>query len=732
MNKKFAKISSTALSCNWPPLGTGRFQSTLFILGFVTFAWFMVYLTVAPQMERMFFPIKPDFNMNYLYRAVQMDECYLQNCPAMKDIREQAIEDIRELAIQASLQKEQGMTTGPLTRHEYISGPYLVTYTHLYSFLMYSIKNILSWPWMQIDFVFRIFGTILISVGIAYWLLKIYGPVSAGLALPFLIGLDNFLPEHGLSLVTPGSLSMGTSLLFWGILLHRRGRVGAWLLFMILIQMTLHTVGVGYTLITLGMFLFLQGWPVQRKSVIVIFLGVVLVFLYYALLLNSERPLGFSAHISMISKNQSLASVDSVFQFSDFMGYVNKWTHLFGIGNILALIAISTVLTLSIAKKNIAFPVSLFLHSGLLIVSIFYSYFTEGIFQRYWMVMSVFLTGAFACFLVILLEFVLTATPFMGHFKQDVPSRQSLSFSRKGGITVSIMLAMILLAYSINLDVINEKIGRYPVSVRAQKLVMEKNYPFDPKQPSLLFDEGFPCRKVLYVDEGTPYLNDAPTTLVHTYFIHGAMNCGALLYRMAHNPNNHMGRAYLEKFRSDISHVVFINMTHTGSHPVSLRDGKVQFDFYKEVGSVKWRFMLNNPGQEKAIVSLRGIKDNGPYGAELALFVLQPGWKGWVGTQVPDKVLGESFGLVVKNGRDVRLEGTRLGEEGGRDLLWPWDQGIAMSFTNYIKGPRSLREKMRRTTRFTVSEMVPGFPLEGVVIGDQGYSVLAEIPPPRP
>ncbi|MBF0603955.1 MAG: hypothetical protein HQL07_09705 [Nitrospirae bacterium] len=702
---------NNSIRFDWPVFGTGKFQFVLFLIGLTVFSFHIIFLTVVPDTKRIFFPNKPDFNVNYTYKSAILSECFFQKCPALIDARDHVNH------------------SDSVKDKELVAGTFLTEYTHLFSFIVIAVKKIFSFSWLDSYHSVRIFFSVVIPGGFAYLLYMIFGPASAGMALIFLVGVDSFLPEHGLLVVSPSCISMGLAALFWGILIHHRGDVGGWILPMILIPMGIHTVGMTFAGITLGYFVALQGWPVRRRNLALFFMGVLLILFYYFYVMDSEYPLGFKAFASLVSKNGLITFRMEQMSFADVMRYVSVWMKLFGLGVFSFSVVLCSVLVLSVTKKRFELPLLLSALVALMLFFISYTNYAEGIFQRFWIVSSVLLTGiAAAFFLMVLDNLLIIIDKITGH---NMLEHGSFYFSKRNIFMATAMISIVVIVYAYHINNIFDKgdIGNTnSIVYKYKKAVLEADYSFDPDQVRLLFDKDFPCNKVLYANVGDSYIDDGTWVMVATYLMYGALDCGALMYSMVHEPENIHGRTYLENYRDSITHAVFISEVHTTSSPLSVQSGKIQFKFLKEAESMAWRFSFNNPGPEEAVVGLRGIVRDGPYGEEVGQFILPPQWKGNVSLKLSQKVSGQAFGLILKKGTDVWLQGTRLGEE-HNDLLWPWDQGLEMTFTNRVIWPTSISKVTRRTTRFTVSEMFPKFPISGTVIGDHGFSVLAKITP---
>ncbi|MBF0165608.1 MAG: hypothetical protein HQM01_14090 [Magnetococcales bacterium] len=703
---------------NWPPLGTGQVAHQFFYFCSFVFLLFMIFVTIIPQSNRHYFPVKAT-GMNYLHRVVQAEECFFQDCPALQDIKSQVWQ-----------------TSGAINPNSLEQmGQYFPTYFVLHSSLVYAIKTIFNITYLKAYFIFNIFGSILVAIGISYFLLSLFGPSVAGLAVICLIGLDGRMPEHGFSLIAPGSVCIGTTMFFWGILIRRRGDVGGWILAMILVSITLHQIGVGLSGISLAGFLLLQRWPWQRRNIL-IFLAGIAILIFYLLL-----PKFITQPVIGIDRGVHLFSLAKLLSFTNLS---SSWTHivmvgdslweLFSLNRMVAVVIVLIVFGITLFGKNYAFNIYFIFISGLCLVTILFTnaQVKLNLFDRYWIVMAILLLGAVVVPVCYFAEFLLFIN--RRHFclsGEQTTFWTRLSRSSQELILVCAYFGLVVLSYFIHLSYIDSARSVPSPVDKIKDLSQRANYPFDPGQPALLRDKRMPCNKVFYINAGENYVNDATQMMVFAYLMEGAIRCGALLYSTFadhEEPKNTTGREFIEQHRNDITHIAFVNVVHTSPIPLSVRQGDIRFRFWKESGFQVWRFLLKNPGSTESRVHLQSVDDHDGPDKALASYTLPPGWEGWVEAPIPVWQSDKDYRLTQEHGGDAWLRGLRLGNE-PTDLYWPWDQGIEMRFTNYIIENKKRLEVMHRTTRFTVSELTPEFPVSGKVVADRGMSALALVTP---
>jgi hypothetical protein len=771
-NKAWTWLESVPIL--WPVLGRGKVQFGVFIFGFLLFSSFIFYFSIVPQSERQSLPAWTTMgSMIIINRAAQIEQCYVQDCPALQDLNAQSSPTKSKLSLSAKLESQRG--------------PYFTTYNHLNSAMVWLLKKS-GLSWIDSYQVVRAFSTLLIAVGIAYWLFVLFGPTAAGLALALLVGMYDSLPEPGIFFVIPGTISMGVSMLFWGIIVQKRGDVGFWLPIMVIIPMAIHPYGVGAGGITLGIFFLFRVWSHTRRDILLFVAGWSGIVAFYLISFFVTKPeFGIFTTLAK-SENTESANLWSI-NFDSIpyvMSIIEKWAIILGINNFAILTITASVILLSLVRKNFSPSIVLSLLLGLCIVAIFSGSLAIPAINRYWVALSVFLVGVFSVFIlsvisiflyflkkqtislllllaliigVILsiglyeysaitkclpcfglfltitaiacLAFILETSYLLNNRSKSLEQRYILwwkmTHAQIEAGTIIVLLGLLLAGQFVHHRTI---FGKYYARESPRDLVNDYaarfNYIFDFTQPPMLHNPEHPCKKVLYLSGKENY---GTTILNLMYFTEGAMNCGALFYKFISDPDNTQALAFYEKHKSEITHIVFLNPVHIyKSTPISIHEADLNFKFWKDVSGKPWRFLLKNTGIERAVISLKLTSTDSMNTTEFASFSVPPKWEGWVETQLPSHASERQFTLV-DSGQSVLLKGVRLGDEKNR-LHWPWDQGVEISFNTYQLEHGRPKSRARLIKKFTISESELGVKIPtGKVVADRGMSALAIVPP---
>ncbi len=140
-------------------------------------------------------PIEPDDSYGYILKAAQIDDCFLQRCPALADLREQTTAPSDDPPTANSRYREYHRT--------------LFQFHPLHSLILYILhKTGLSWEGAYA--ATQVVGMVLLGCAAAYFMFAVWGAGGAGIALTIL-ALTLFA-KHGLHTVVPSNLTTGLAL----------------------------------------------------------------------------------------------------------------------------------------------------------------------------------------------------------------------------------------------------------------------------------------------------------------------------------------------------------------------------------------------------------------------------------------------------------------------------------------------------------------------------------------
>ena len=187
------------------------------------------YLAVALAFQGFVFGARtslpePDDAYTYILKSAQIAEgCALQDCPALNSLR-------------AELATKSADPDAEWSRYR-LWGRVFLVYHPLYSGLLLAL-NKAGLSWEAAFAVLSCFGVILIGAGIGFFLLTLWGPAAASLAL-LLLAFSAF-PGQGLVYIVPSNMALGLG--FFALAFALRGwrwSMAATILLMVL----MHPVG---------------------------------------------------------------------------------------------------------------------------------------------------------------------------------------------------------------------------------------------------------------------------------------------------------------------------------------------------------------------------------------------------------------------------------------------------------------------------------------------------------
>ncbi|MBF0421578.1 MAG: hypothetical protein HQL73_01150 [Magnetococcales bacterium] len=643
-------------------------------------------------------------------QAVLLEQCRLKKCAVLQDLEEQILGNRSKLF------------------QEHFSS-FLSLYSPINALVLVGVKNMFGLNWIDTFLTVRYASAVLISTGVGYWLFRLLGPASAGLAMIFLAGIR--FPEQGFNYIAPSNITMGLFLLFWGVLIHRRGDIGLWFPIVLFFLLGVHPIAVGFAGVTMAAFLVLRPWPLNRRDLLLL-MAAALTFLIervvanlpttgYNIILNAHNTQGFDL---------------SGFNFPYALQLSRYLMSVLGLGKESLAAIILVTLGIAILRKDYIFPAFFLLLSMLCLAALFHNSGAapSATFERYWFCLGILLTTVVAHFSVLILTiiFYFLKKRFIWLSSANHRSGRLWSIPPMEPMLALLCLGIIASAQAIHQQAIHRHNGMPTLAEKVAIVAQSGNYQFDPNQPPILKHPRHPCSKVLYVNGGKNFFNEANNLLLFSYLAHGATDCGAILYSVVTATDDKKGQLFFNKHRQDITHVAFINQVHVSPVPVTVAEGNLRFQFWKEMTNMPWRFLFHNPGTDTSIITLERLTNDNHDRVEVARFTLKPKWHDWVQTWIPHELPGQYHYIMnYVEGGDPILLGMRFGNE-KTDLLWPWNQGVEMNFISYRLERKRQFELMDRATRFTVAELAPELGLTGQVVSDRGFSALAIVGPNPP
>jgi len=662
----------------------------VFLLGLLIYLTVQLRLVLIPILNRSV-PVEADDAYTYIIKASEMESCFLQDCPALVDLREQ---------LTAPTSKEQ---TTWLRYREYSRA--FVVYHPLHSLLMVGLHKT-GLTWEAAYNVITVSGVIFIGLAIGYLLYVLWGPLVAGIALA---GLSiNLFPGQGLHYIVPSNLSLGIAIFTWAAIIHKKDGARWIMVAGILAMITIHTTGRLYALIALALFWILTGWRkpwrMPRQSVIAAGLGLFLVALSFGLPLIISRP-------ELIVRpdptppdwqpRQGLLN-----NITTAVAIVISWCVSLG-GLWIAGLLVVAGLYFTPRPRLKPVLVLFILLGAVTIATLFYvlpRYPAEA-FGRIWVAFAILLMGLIAQ------AFAGWVSVLSGWLTAVIQHGMPPLFRPKWVLSIqswTLVGLVVLGAAFLRAAFVDVTSGARVMSLTAEIMTEKQNTSLDPAQPRLLLSKG--CGRVLYMDE----------VPMHFYFTRGALECGAVYYPGVEKTADK--KLWLSN-KKDIRYVVAWNPRVasgriTGGSNLALAPGD-QLAIYglaaRPLNSLS--IYVENPGPE---VTLRA-KATGPSLPDATDIQWQVPAQSSTWLQITDQgtFTVTDFTLTMPaTSAPIRINGLRL--DPSSKLNWAWDKGVSLVYK-----PANPSAKPTTIT-FDSNALAPklGRPLH--ILADNGDTVLAE------
>jgi hypothetical protein len=667
----------------------------VFIIGLVFYIITRINLVAAPIIENSIF-LEPGDAYNFIVTGIQTRTCFLQDCVALEDFREQLKVPSPETKI-AELRNRQ--------YHR------LFTYYYpLYSFLFAGIYSIGFTP--DITYIIlSIFGIILTNLAIVYILYSVWGPGPAGIALVILANS----PPTAIAGHSPSDIATGIAIISWAIIINNPKRKFITIPLFILAMSAMHTIGLLYSFVTLTLILLLSTLPYKKRIWMVLGFNMIIILTFFFILPHISRPdfkMYDPSSFFTGDWNRKEALLKSIkFAINNLKFFGTTIPGLLSAG-LLILFGMYN----NTRRRNEIIAIGGLL-AGLYLISAFYidPWYPGVITRRVWAPFRIFLIGAIGCAIWV------WAKKFLGDLLAN--NRLKINNVDKTNPIMSFLLkdiviyTVIVFVFIGNTCVYNESLNGVQSQIEKEELIY-LSYWLDPGQPELLQSQIKNDEFVLYIDEVPMFF----------YLFHGALNNHAVYYTSLY------GTPEQEKWidgNEKIRYVVTVNPVNSEPNPSSrvgqtivprFINGKqliIESDSQFNLSEVE--LLLINPGNQDEILDIK-YTDGGMNEIEYKAIVPSggPNWfainnqkEVWVNQLIID---------VEKQPLNLILEGIHIKEN--ETLNWPWDQGITIKLID-LKNPK----KEPIVIPFK-SEILDGrLELKLQVIADDGVSVLSEVIP---
>lgn len=691
----------------------------ILLLGLLLFVTLQSLLILPPLWGRAL-PPEVDDSLAFLVRTAELQECFFQDCPALKDLRQEFSEPSTDPEVHRQL--------------ELASFPFPF-YHPLFSLLLLGVSRFTGDLLNAYRVVWSL-SPVLFGVGLACFLTSLWGRTAAGIALGFFA--FKVLPDSGLHYLTPSNLALGLALLMWARLIRCKGDAPWTLGLGTLALATIHPLGGIYALIGFGVAGLAAEDHLPRRIKWV--MGACLLVLGGALLLAA-----FLKKPSVFNLGETLGTIFrqgpvGVFRAAaaNIAGITAELarlkTGLFGFGILFLLMATLGYLTAP-APRRVIVRRFLALYLLVLLGSLFHRAPLSSpgdLFLRMWIPWLAVFVGALAQGIIYILHQNLL---LWGRYQEG-----QQSFEGQGLAAAWPLLALATLLGFVGMTLAS---GGEQLAATREYMRQRQALSFASRQPQLLLEESQPGDRVIYT---------AIMPMAY-YFVQGALQRGALYYHPAFREWEAMKKwpsrpeiRFLVTYNPLVYHPALVGLDEKNqcisSPPFYYSPLGRQRRFeplgrggYLEASDFAWleiepqqdvlpaplRVWVKNPGKpvELQCQALAG-PDRGR--AKWSVKKTVPGeWSGWVEFVLPPPQDIRGYRLVFPQGHDQLLVGGLTW--GDSPHRWPWASKAVV--TGMAKDPAVGRVAFS----FDVASLLPPG-LEGVkatVLDDHGASVLLKL-----
>lgn len=662
----------------------------LFTAGVVVFTSVQFMMVALPILSRTA-PVETDDAYTYILKAAEMQNCFLQDCPALNDLRQQLTTP------------SENSDVSWLRYREYVRA--FSVYHPLHSLILTSLHVTgLSWE-TSYNFV-EIAGSLFLSLAVSYWLYRLFGFGPAGIAL-LLLAFTPF-PNQGLHYVVPSNLALGIGMLFWGSLLKRDAKSRWIVIGSTLALAAMHPIGRLYALVGIFLFVFLNLKQMKRTDWQMIGISVFIIVMGFTLPLVINRPeLSFPADPPPPDWNITSGYYNNI---TEAVSFITSWVRLYG-GFLMAVLLIFVgLISLPPLKRRTQVVSMGTLLGGLLCASLLQvlpRYPAEA-FSRVWIPFAIFLTGLIAhgiwrCAAIFIQWCLQLSRNGLQKFRDE---RWILSTS--GWAFVFLLFSGPVLAHnSFHHAIEGQRAFRETLSIT----IDSQDSRLTAEQPSILLKTD--CEDILYLFE----------VPMHFYFAHGALACGAIYYpALAGTPEE---KHWIQD-NQNVGYVVTWNPTirasvTTGGNPLVLESGKtLEFHFPEDWTSQQIYIYLENTGAETRLTLSPLQAETNEKPKVLERISIPADWSGWQAIDITREEFAHGFSLrAVRGSNAVFLRGIKSDPDSL--LNWPWDQGLKLIHR------RSDPDVPVTEIDFNTAGIVPDSIWSLTVVDDQGDTVLIKV-----
>jgi hypothetical protein len=681
-------------------------------LGLIAFVAIQTGFIAGPLWTRAMLP-EVDDTYAYLVKTAEMEQCFLQNCPALEDLREQIPKhpSDKEIAWQKSL----------------LEGRIFMIFHPLFSAILIALKQFLP----DLATAYKVLwtsGPAFFGLAFAYWLFVLWGPGPAGVAL--LLLSTKVFPSNGIHYVVPSCLAVGIGLLSWGRIISRNGHAPWSLLIGSLLMILTHPMGRVFAVIGIVISWVLSGCPMSVRRTIPHIIASLMVAAAFVAPKIIQRP-----HLDLTIEGGGSWPAEFANSILQVMVEIVRFeVPLFGS---LCLFVGAAVYGYLVAPPDSRRRVRVVAIAFVVFsaISLFYIHpdHPADVFLRLWIPLIVLLFGAVGnavwCSMRQTVSFIRNACENELSIKEPAAGWQVVVFAVLATFSFQMML-----------------FGAEGFAATADYMKNRQALFLDPAQPAVMMSRAKPGDRVVY---------DNVLVVMPFYFVHGAMKLGAVYYPVL--KDSFERKKWLE--RPDVRFAVMYNpivslpgfqdtkedewWTSTPEYrfsPLSTprkdrqvgREGKISAASLKSmeirVADTATRSLsvsIENDCDTPAWISVTPVDNSGQTLENLSKKLEVPErWSGWLDTGATVDKQIKTLRITFHPLSRFLIGGLRFGENG---LHWPWAQGARLTLV-----PKAA-DSTPIVIGYTPEELLPP-PLnarKATVLHDSGSTVLLEVGSPK-
>lgn len=632
----------------------------LFCLGLTTFVAVQTGFIAGPVWKRAMLP-EVDDSYAYLVKTAEMEQCFLQNCPALEDLRQQVPK--RPANDEVALQKFL------------VEGRIFLVYHPLFSAILVG----LNWFIPDLATAYRVLWTVgpaFFGLAFACWLLVLWGPVPAGIALILLS--TKLFPSNGIHYVVPSCMALGIGMLTWSRVISRNGDAPWSLMTGTLLMVLMHPMGRVFATVGIAISWLLSGCSKSWRSLLPSVVSASMVAGAFVVPRIVSRP-----QLDVVIDGGWKWSAEFAHSITTVMVEIVRFeTSLFGSLCLFVGAAVYGYLVSSAATKAVVRIVVL-VFIGFLAVSLLYVVpdHPADVFLRLWIPLVVLLFGA-------------VGNAIRHSAKQAVRYLES----RGAGEFVSaepssgwqVVVFAVLVTFSFQMVVF----GVEGFSATTEYMKNRQPLYLDPAQPKILTDRAAPGDRVFY---------DNAIVIMPFYFVHGAMKLGAVYYpilqgspereKWMERPDLRFAAVYnpivsLPGFQDKREEEWWVSSPELRFSPLSRprkpygvsREGKIlassvqymEITPQENIGEGSLRIFVENHRKSPERIQITPVDNLGhSLASESKTLEIPSRLSGWVDTRMTVTGDAKSLRIDILPKSRLHIGGLKFGED---RLNWPWAQ----------------------------------------------------------